>query len=94
MINSDEKHLEHLLKVASSMTLKQENPVRFKVAVNDYRYYKSKFKQKHKKSPKITEDGYGAQEYWKYIKHPYDGNVKYGLPKKRRQSDWHNIPWI
>lgn len=87
-------HLKHLLRIASSMSLFAKNPVLFKVAVNDYRYYKSKFKQKHKKTPELVEDGSDAQIYWREIKHPYDGKVKYGLPKKKRQEHWYNCPWL
>lgn len=85
------KHLKSLLKAASSMNLFETNPVLFKVAVNDYRYYKQKHLSIFKKID-LIEDGIGAQTYWKEIKHPYDGKVKLGFDLKRRDY-YYNLPW-
>jgi len=92
-MESDLKHLEFLLKCASSLNLFENNNVTFKVAVNDYRYYKAKFAAKYKQQPKTIEDGLNAQAYWKDVKHPYDGKTKYGF--KSKSSDfWLNFPWV
>lgn len=91
-MKQDLNHLKFLLKSASSWNLYEKNPVLFKVAVNDYRYYKEKFRQKYGKSPEIVEDNQKTQQLWKYIKHPYDGKVKYGF-KTKKQENWYNFCW-
>ena len=79
-----------LQKAASSWNLFQKNPVVFKVAVNDYRFYKQKFLIRHKKQ--VIEDGLAAQIYWEEIKRPYEGKIKYGFNVKK-QENWYNISW-
>lgn len=90
-MDNDLKHLELLLKAATSWTLFNKNPILYKVALNDYRYYKEKFKQKHRKSPDLIEN-VGSFELWKEVKHPYDGKVKYGFDLKVR-NNWYNFSW-
>ena len=92
-MENDLKHLKMLLRAASSWNLYNINPVLFKAAVNDYRYYKAKFIQKHNKSPEIVEDGSNAQETWRFIKHPYEGKTKIGF-KIKVNNHWYNNPWI
>lgn len=92
-MDNDLKHLEYLQKVASSLNLFESNPVLFKVAVNDYRYYKAKFAAKHKQQPNIIENGLGGQVFWKQIQHPYDGKTKIGF-KGKFIEHWENIPWL
>jgi hypothetical protein len=88
---SSKEHLTALLKAASSLNLYNSNPVTFKVAVNDYRFYKQKHLVIYKKLD-LIEDGSGAQVLWKEIKHPFDGKVKMGFDLKKREH-YYNSPF-
>lgn len=89
-MEQDLKHLLFLLKAASSLNLFNNNGVLFKVAVNDYRFYKAKFQSKHGKQANIVEDGLEAQIYWKFVKTPYDGKSKLGFKTKTVEHHYNN----
>jgi len=92
-MKNDLNHLMYLQKAACSINLFNKNPVLFCVAVNDYRYYKSKFIIKYKKADLIIENNEWANKKWREVKHPYSGDVKYGY-KARKQTDYYNTPWL
>lgn len=85
------KHLNYLFKAASSVNLFDNNPVTYCVAVNDYRYYRNKFRTKwtRKHLFKLSKE----PELWKSIKHPYDGKVKLGFKSRGNIKHWYNVPW-
>jgi len=85
-------HLQALFKAANSLNLFNKNPVLFKVAVNDYRYFKMLYKRKKIKPSWVEPKVVGANIHWKDISKNYDGSTKYGFRLKPRFI-WYNQPF-
>ena len=85
MKNSIE-HLKSLYRTSTSENLLKRNPVGFKVSVNNYIYYKNKYKILHKDFPNI-EEKLLIERKWKCVlkdKHYNGKNFIKGLSKKKR----------
>jgi len=89
-MKSEKNHLKFLFKAASSENLFKNSPVTYCVAVNDYRYYKTKFLLKYNK--KTTID-FKEPELWRQVKAPYEGKKKYGFKSRGKIEHWYNTPW-